>query len=220
MWIKTSRWVTVDDLCGELWSGARERWANATDEQREEAFSRLEAYFDEACADDGEENAVEMVTVNDALWFDMDDIWDGDEDEDDEDEDDEDGDEDDFVDRYGIHAGRITCDGCHSVFDGNPFVDDGGSEYCSKECAEANGATEAHEDVARCMWCYNEVHGSWWGDNDGNFFCSKKCAIRYNLHNDETEDGDKSTPIADAVRNTMCLLSTVGAVAWILTTLF
>ena len=196
MWVKTTKWVTVDDLCGELWSGARDNWINATDEQREEAFSRLEAYFDQACADDGEENAVEMVTVNDELWFDMDDIWDG-EDEEDEEEEDEDGEEDEkdgeddiFVDRYGIHPGRITCDGCHSVFDGNPFVDDGGSEYCSKECAEANGATDVHEDLARCMWCDDMVHGCWWSDNDGNFFCSKKCAIRYNFNAEKTAEND------------------------------
>ena len=30
----------------------------------------------------------------------------------------------------------------------------------------------------------------------------------------------EATPIADALRNVMCLLSTVGAVAWILTALF
>lgn len=206
MWVKTTKWVTVDNLCGELWSGARDRWINATDEQRKEAFSRLEDYFDQACADDGEENAVEMVTVNDELWFDMDDIWDGDEDETEDDE--EDGeealcfdvdgeDESKFVDRYGIHPGRITCDGCHSVFEGNPFVDDGASEYCSKECAEANGATGVHEDLARCMWCDHMVHGCWWSDNDGNFFCSKMCAIRYNVGIDETIKDDDETEDED-----------------------
>lgn len=103
-----------------------------------------------------------------------------------------------FINRYGIHAGRITCDGCHSVFHGNPFVDDGGAEYCSKECAEANGATGVHEDVAECMWCHYKSYGYWWSDNDGNVFCSKLCAIGYNLDieetaekdNDETEDED------------------------------
>lgn len=196
MWVKTTKWVTVDDLCGELWSGARDRWINATDEQREEAFSRLEDYFDQACADDGEENAVEMVTVNDELWFEMDDIWDG---EDETEDDEEDGEEDEkdgedmyaiYLKRYGIHAGRITCDGCHSVFCGNPFVDDGGAEYCSKECAEANGATGVHEDIAECEWCHYHSYGYWWSDNDGNFFCSKICAIRYNIHADETAEKD------------------------------
>lgn len=205
MWVKTTKWVTVDDLCGELWSGARDSWINATEEQREEAFSRLEDYFDQACADDGEDNAVEMVTVNDALWFDMDDIWDGDE-EDETEDDEEDGEEalcfdvddeedeklgeDDFVDRYGIHAGRITCDGCHSVFKGNPFVDDGGSEYCSKECAEANGATGVHEDVVECEWCHYHSYGCWWSDKHGHCFCSRICAIRYNLHADETAENN------------------------------
>lgn len=187
MWVKTSKWVTVDDLWGELWSGARERWANATDEQREEAFTRLEAYFDQACADDGEENAVEMVTVNDALWFDMDDIWDGE-----EEEEEEDGDEDDmskrYIKKYGIRPGRTLCDGCHSVFEGNPFVDDGASEYCSKECAEANGATDVHEDIAECMWCHYHSYGVWWSDDHGNVFCSPACAIRYNLNAEETEE--------------------------------
>lgn len=152
----------------------------------------------------GEENAVEMVTVNDELWFDMDDIWDGEEDEEDEEEYEEalcfdlDGeDENNFVDRYGIHPGRITCYGCHSVFEGNPFVDDGASEYCSKECAEANGATGVHEDLARCMWCDHMVHGCWWSDNDGNFFCSKICAIRYNVGIDETIKDDNETEDED-----------------------
>lgn len=95
-----------------------------------------------------------------------------------------------FVNRYGIHAGRITCDGCHGVFNGNPFVDDGGSEYCSKECAEANGATDVHEDVAECMWCHYKSYGYWWSDNDGNFFCSRMCAIRYNVNIDETAEND------------------------------
>lgn len=185
MWVKTTKWVTVDDLCGELWSVARDRWINATDEQREEAFSRLEEYFYQACADDGEENAVEMVTVNDELWFEMDDIWDGEEEEEEEDE--TDGDMSKlYIDRYGIHPGRITCDGCHSVFNGNPFVDDECSEYCSKECAEANGATGVHEDIAECMWCHYHSYGCWWSDNDGNCFCSKECAIRYNLKAEET----------------------------------
>lgn len=182
MWVKTTKWVTADDLCLELWSGARDNWINATDKQREEAFSRLEEYFYQACADDGEENAVEMVTVNDELWFEMDDIWDGEEEEDETD--------DDmsklYIDRYGIHAGRLTCDGCHSVFAGNPFVDDDGSDYCSKECAEANGATGVHEDIAECAWCHYHSYGYWWTDNDGNVFCSRECAIRYNLEAEET----------------------------------
>lgn len=228
MWVKTTKWVTVDDLCRELWSGARDKWMDATEEQREEAFSRLEEYFDQACADDGEENAVEMVTVNDALWFDMDDIWDGDDEEEDGETCDECGktelefpwcdwgdgaghkfcsrecaikyhtdnlnaDKDDmsklYIDRYGIHAGRITCDGCHTVFKGNPFVDDECSEYCSKECAEANGATGVHEDIAECMWCHYHSYGDWWSDNDGNVFCSRECAIRYNLKAEETARG-------------------------------
>lgn len=37
---------------------------------------------------------------------------------------------------------------------------------------------------------------------------------------DDDEDEAEDTPIADALRNVMCLLSTVGAVAWILTILF
>ena len=103
-----------------------------------------------------------------------------------------------FVNRYGIHPGRITCDGCHSAFNGNPFVDDGGSEYCSKECAEANGATGVHEDIAECMWCHYHSYGYWWSDNDGNSFCSPMCAILYNVNvderikdDDETEDSDE-----------------------------
>lgn len=100
-----------------------------------------------------------------------------------------------YLDRYGIHPGRITCDGCHSVFNGNPFVDDGGSEYCSKECAEANGATDVHEDVAECEWCHYHSYGCWWSDNDGHVFCSRMCAIRYNEetaenNNEDEEDDD------------------------------
>lgn len=36
----------------------------------------------------------------------------------------------------------------------------------------------------------------------------------------EAAEDEDATPIADALRNVMCLLSTVGAVAWILAVLF
>lgn len=95
-----------------------------------------------------------------------------------------------YINRYGIHPGRITCDGCHSVFNGNPFVDEGGSEYCSKECAEANGATGVHEDVAECEWCHYHSYGCWWSDNHGHVFCSRMCAIRYNEEENEEDDSE------------------------------
>lgn len=202
--VKTVKTVDVNDIEYELWSGALDRWKDATDDTRAAVFDRVCDYL-------GYEEEADMTAVNDLIWFDCDDLFfpeeddsDSENDTDDEDGDDEDddtdninADEDDmsklYIDRYGIHAGRITCDGCHSVFKGNPFVDDSGSEYCSKECAEANGATGVHEDIAECMWCHYHSYGDWWSDNDGNVFCSRECAIRYNLAQDETAEENDDT---------------------------
>lgn len=206
--VKTVKTVDVNDIGGELWSGAQDRWRDADDDTREAVFDRI-------CDWTEDEEEVDMTTVNDLIWFECDDLFFPEDDEDEEtededDEDDEDSDEEEdtedeentvktvdandiFVNRYGVHPGRITCDGCHSVFKGNPFVDDGGSEYCSKECAEANGATDVHEDVAECEWCHYHSYGCWWSDNDGNFFCSPACAILYNVNVDERIKDDDET---------------------------
>lgn len=74
--------VDVDDLGNHLWSGAKDRWDDATDEQRERVFSMMEDIFwDEDEIDDGK--------VNDFIWFDCDDIFFEEESEDEsEDEDD------------------------------------------------------------------------------------------------------------------------------------
>ena len=50
-----------------FWSGAADRWDNATDEQREQVVDRLEEYF---C----DETPTE-TQINDIVWFECDDIF-------------------------------------------------------------------------------------------------------------------------------------------------
>ena len=56
-----------DDLDDFFWSGARDRWVDATDEQKQEAFDRLCEY-----AEDGE---IDAGQANDIVWFECDDIF-------------------------------------------------------------------------------------------------------------------------------------------------
>lgn len=84
--VKTVKTVDVNDIGGELWSGAQDRWRDADDDTREAVFDRI-------CDWTEDEEEVDMTTVNDLIWFDCDDLFYPD-DEDDE-EDDEDGEEDD-----------------------------------------------------------------------------------------------------------------------------
>lgn len=93
--VKMVKTVDVNDLGGELWSGARERWEDADDDTREAVFERVCDWTD------GDEVEVDMTTVNDLIWFECDDLFfpeddeEDTEDEEDEDEEDEEDDEDD-----------------------------------------------------------------------------------------------------------------------------
>lgn len=80
--VKTVKTVDVNDIGGELWSGARDRWIDADDDTREAVFDRI-------CDWTEDEEEVDMTTVNDLIWFECDDLF-FPEEEDDE----EDGDED------------------------------------------------------------------------------------------------------------------------------
>lgn len=59
--------LTFDDMSDFLWSGARDRWQDATDEQRQAVWDMLEDVFYEEIPDE--------TTVNDFVWFDCDDIF-------------------------------------------------------------------------------------------------------------------------------------------------
>ena len=56
--------ISKNDLDDLLWSGARQRWLDATDDQREEVWDRIESLEDPT-----------MTDVNDLVWFDCDDIF-------------------------------------------------------------------------------------------------------------------------------------------------
>lgn len=67
-------YVEISPRDFEFWAGARERMDKATDEQREEVYSRLEILADEQdCSE---------TDINDFVWFACDDIFYEDEDED------------------------------------------------------------------------------------------------------------------------------------------
>ncbi len=78
--------LTIDEMTDFLWGAAREKWVDATGDQRRMVWDRLEDSFYKAVPED--------VTVNDAVAYDCNDIF-FPEDEDDEeyDEDDEEYDE-------------------------------------------------------------------------------------------------------------------------------
>lgn len=57
-----------------FWSGARDRMLSATPEQREAVAERLESWFTEG-------DIPTETEINDIVWFECDDIFDGDEDE-------------------------------------------------------------------------------------------------------------------------------------------
>lgn len=59
-----NNYYDLDDL---LWSGARDRWKDATDEQKEAIWDRLKDFFY-----DGAES---LTAINDVIWFECDDIF-------------------------------------------------------------------------------------------------------------------------------------------------
>lgn len=58
----------LEDMDYLLWSGAREKWVAATDDQRERVWTLLKDVF--------EGSIPELTTVNDFIWFECDDIFD------------------------------------------------------------------------------------------------------------------------------------------------
>lgn len=56
-----------NDLDSLLWSGARDKWDSATNEQKDEVFWRLEDIFDSG--------AKSLTEINDYIWFCCDDIF-------------------------------------------------------------------------------------------------------------------------------------------------
>lgn len=61
MYVKNE--IDINDLDRLLWSGAADRWANATDEQRERVWEALTYFFDARDA------IPDMTTINDFIWF-------------------------------------------------------------------------------------------------------------------------------------------------------
>ena len=59
--------IDINDLDNLLWSGARQKWDGATDDQKEAVWDSVEAAF-------GDE-APEMVELNDFIWYDCDEIF-------------------------------------------------------------------------------------------------------------------------------------------------
>lgn len=74
----------IQDLSNLLWSGAKDRWNDATDEQRQQVWDRIEDFFY-----DSENNPPTTTEINDIIWFECDDIFFPNENDDDDDETDE-----------------------------------------------------------------------------------------------------------------------------------
>lgn len=73
MWIKDE--LLFHEIGNRLWGGAKDRWDNATDEQREMALDGIESLFEIT-----EDNPISITALNDMLWFSCDNIWFGDDD--------------------------------------------------------------------------------------------------------------------------------------------
>lgn len=74
--MEVKRELNFDDLDDFFWSGARDRWNDATDDQKERVWDRLNEWFSDEIPSETE--------INDAVWFECDDIFN---EKDDEDED-------------------------------------------------------------------------------------------------------------------------------------
>lgn len=55
------------DFSQFFWSGAREKWAEATEGQRQAVLTRLEDWYGDGIVED--------TAINDAVWFECDDIF-------------------------------------------------------------------------------------------------------------------------------------------------
>ena len=71
MGLVIKREYELDDLEYILWSGAREKWVAASDEQRERVWALLKDIFSDRIPD--------LTTVNDVIWFECDCIFNEDE---------------------------------------------------------------------------------------------------------------------------------------------
>ena len=65
--VKSSEFEDLSDL---LWSGAADKWANATDEQRVRVWDAIVDIF---C--DNADEYPDMTTINDFIWYMCDDIF-------------------------------------------------------------------------------------------------------------------------------------------------
>ena len=80
--MEVKRELDFDDLDRFFWSGARDRWNNATDDQKKRVWYLIQEVFAEEVPTETE--------VNDFVWFECDDIFnEKDEEEDEEEEKDE-----------------------------------------------------------------------------------------------------------------------------------
>ena len=62
--------IDINDLDRLLWSGAADKWAHATDEQRVRVWDAIVDIF---C--DNADEYPDMTTINDFIWFECDDIF-------------------------------------------------------------------------------------------------------------------------------------------------
>lgn len=60
---------TIDDLEKVLWGGAKEKWLDATEEQKEMVFNRVEEMTFSL------REPYTLTMINDIVWFDCDDIF-------------------------------------------------------------------------------------------------------------------------------------------------
>ncbi len=67
MGLVIKREYELDDLEYILWSGAKDKWISATDEQRERVLTLLGEIFENTIPD--------LTTVNDVIWFECDNIF-------------------------------------------------------------------------------------------------------------------------------------------------
>ena len=74
--------MSFDDLDDFFWSGARDRWNDATDEQKEMVWDRILEIFAY-----GDESIPSETEINDLVWFECDDIFFPEEDDEEEDDD-------------------------------------------------------------------------------------------------------------------------------------
>ena len=98
--------LEIYDLDNMLWSGAKERWDNATDSQKAIVWDILEDLFS------GPAKLPDMTDVNDFIWFECDDIFYPEDDEDDDCTEDSE-DDDDQINDYCTamkHENNPSCD--------------------------------------------------------------------------------------------------------------